>query len=448
MKISEIAPVLHGQLTGKDVDFIGASIDTRQIKSGDLFIAIQGEQFDGHDFINSAKESGAVAAIVNKTVIADLPLIKVKDTRIALGQLAALHRAQFDIPVIGLTGSCGKTTTKEMLRAILSECGLVAASVSSFNNDIGVPLTLLDINKQHQFAVVEMGANHPGEIAYLTQMVKPTLAFILNVAPAHLEGFGSVEGVMQAKSEIFEGLPKNGIALVNADDRFAPHWYGLLQKRTDIKLIKFGIKQPADYFATHLQADAEDRYRFKLVTSVGEVDIQLPLFGEHYVLNAVAAAAAAHSVGADLTAIKNGLQTMQPAKGRLVKKVGLAGASILDDTYNAIPHAVAASLRVLAKYPGERVFAFGGMREIGETAAEQHIKIGELAKTLGIQRLYACGQFSDLTVKAFGDGGYYFTQQAELADALRQTLHKNMTVLVKGSRGSKMENVVSELVAK
>ena len=448
MKTSEIVSVLNGELIGEDVDFVGTSIDTRQIKTGDLFIAIQGEQFDGHDFINLAKENGAVAAIVNKAVAADLPLVKVKDTRIALGQLAALHRAKFNLPVIGLTGSCGKTTTKEMLRAILSECGLVAASVSSFNNDIGVPLTLLDINKQHQFAVVEMGANHPGEIAYLTQLVKPTLAFILNVAPAHLEGFGSVEGVMRAKSEIFDGLPSGGIAMVNADDYFASQWYELLQKRSDIKMITFGTKQAADYFATHLQADAEDRYRFTLITPVGEITIQLPLFGEHYALNAVAAAAAAHSVGADLTAIKNGLENMQPAKGRLVKKAGLAGASILDDTYNAIPHAVAASLQVLAKYPGERVFAFGGMREIGETAADQHVKIGELAKSLGIHRVYAYGQFSDLTIKAFGDGGYYFAEQAELADALRQTLHENMTVLVKGSRGSKMENVVAELVAK
>lgn len=446
MQISELTALLKGELVGTDVDFAAVSIDTRQIKPGDLFVAIQGEQFDGHDFIATAKEKGAVAAVVSKALSADLPVIKVTDTRTALGQLAALHRAQFNLPIIGLTGSCGKTTTKEMLRAILSECGLVAASVSSFNNEIGVPLTLLDINKNHQFAVIEMGANHPGEIGYLTALVKPTLAFILNVAPAHLEGFGSVEGVMRAKSEIFDGLAAGGIAMVNADDHFAAQWYELLKKKTDIKFVTFGIKQPADYFAYNLQADAEDRYRFALVTPAGEIDIQLPLFGEHYVLNAVAAAAAAHNVGATLTAIKNGLEHMQPAKGRLVKKIGLAGACILDDTYNAIPHAVAASLHVLAKYPGERVFAFGGMREIGETAAEQHIKIGDLAKELGINRLYAYGQFSDLTVKAFGAGGHYFVQQAELAAALRQTLHANMTILVKGSRGSKMENVVAELV--
>lgn len=426
-----------------DIKFQSVSIDSRQIKPGELFVAIKGEQFDGHHFVAQAKEKGAVAAIVSEPVAVDLPTIQVADTRVALGELAAKHRQQFNIPVIALTGSCGKTTTKEMLRSILSQCDSVLAPESSFNNDIGVPLTLLQLTKSHRFAVIEVGANHPGEIANLTQIVKPTLAFILNVAPAHLAGFGSIEGVMRAKSEIFDGLAADGIAMINVDDQFAPQWRELLKDR---RVVTFSASKTADYSAEDIHSNNDGCYGFTLVTPAGKVAIQLPLFGEHYILNAVAAAAAAHSVGAPLTAIKAGLETVKAVKGRLMLKQGHEGTRILDDSYNAIPYAVAASLRVLAKYPGERVFAFGGMREIGETAAQEHIRIGELAKQLGIQQLYAYGEFSDLTVKAFGEGGHYFATQPELIDAMRAILQPDMTVLVKGSLSSKMANVVQALV--
>lgn len=458
MKLSDIASFLDAALRGHDVEFQNISIDTRRIKPGELYVAIVGEQFDGHDFVAQAKAQGAIAAIVSKPVTTDLPTLQVADTRMALGKLAAYHRRQFNIPVIALTGSCGKTTTKEMLRSILVAANSplsqaeedarragedVLASVSSFNNDIGVPLTLLQLNKAHQYAVIEVGANHPGEIAYLTQIVKPTLAFILNVAPAHLAGFGSIEGIMQAKSEIFAGLAEDGIAMINADDKFADEWRELLK---DQHSVTFGVHQAADYSATEIKANDDGCCSFVLNTPAEKIAIQLSLFGEHYVLNAVAAAAAAHSIGVPLTAIKQGLETMQAVKGRLVLKPGKAGARILDDTYNAIPYAVAASLRVLAKYSGERVFVFGGMREIGATAQEEHMRIGELAKQLGIQQLFAYGEYTDATVKAFGAGAHYFASQAELSDAVRDILRPDMTVLVKGSRGSKMENVVQVLV--
>lgn len=443
MKLSDIASLLNATLHGLDVEFQNVSIDTRSIKPGELYVAIIGEQFDGHDFIEQAKAQGAIAAIVSKPVATDLPILQVADTRIALGKLAAYHRQQFNIPVIALTGSCGKTTTKEMLRSIFNQCGETLAPVSSFNNDIGVPLTLLQLNKTHQYAVIEVGANHPGEIAYLTQIVKPTLAFILNVAPAHLAGFGSIEGIMKAKSEIFAGLVEDGIAMINVDDKFADQWREQLKDR---RTITFGVHKTADYSASELKTNDDGCCCFVLNTPAEKIDIQLPLFGEHYVLNAIAAAAAAHSIGISVAAIKQGLETMQAVKGRLVLKLGKAGARILDDTYNAIPYAVAASLRVLAKYSGERVFVFGGMREIGATAQEEHMRIGELAKQLGIQQLFAYGEYTDATVKAFGAGAHYFASQAELSDAVRDILRPDMTVLVKGSRGSKMENVVQVLV--
>lgn len=426
-----------------EAKFQGVSIDSRQIKPGELFVAIKGEQFDGHQFVAQAKANGAVAAVVSEAVDVDLPLIHVSDTRIALGELAAQHRQQFHIPVIALTGSCGKTTTKEMLRAIFQQCGEVLAPISSFNNDIGVPLTLLQLNSSHQYAVIEMGANHPGEIGYLTQIAKPTLAFILNVAAAHLAGFGSLEGVMQAKSEIFAGLPANGTAMINADDQFAPQWHDLLKDRQP---VTFSVHNPADYSAEAIQAQASGCYRFTLCTPAGKIAIRLPLLGEHYILNAVAAAAAAHQVGISLEAIKTGLENMQPAKGRLSLKQGQQGSRILDDSYNAIPYAVAASLRVLAQYGGERVFVFGGMRETGEAEQEEHRRIGELAKQLGIQQLFAYGALTDFTVEAFGEGGQYFATQAELIAALVKKLQPEMTLLIKGSRGSKMENVVEALM--
>jgi len=443
-QLSQFINLLSAKLQGADAEFQGVSIDSRTIKPGELFIAIAGDQFDGHAFIEQAQQNGASAAIVNKAVKTELPLLIVSDTRIALGKLAAIHRQQFNIPIVALTGSCGKTTTKEMLRSILEICGPVLAPVKSFNNDIGAPLTLLQLNKQHQFAVMELGANHPGEIAYLTEIVKPSLAFILNVAPAHMLGFGSIEGVMQAKSEIFSGLVAGGTAMINADDQFAPQWNTLLK---DHRIVTFGVKESADYSAENIQRNTEGYYEFTLVTPAGRVAIQLPLLGEHYILNAIAAAAAAHNIGASLEAIKTGLATVQPVNGRLKLKQGQVGARILDDTYNAIPYAVAASLQVLAQYAGERIFIFGGMREIGEQAEAEHARIGELAKQLGIQKLYACGEWCDVTVKAFGEGGHYFSTQNELSDAVRTILQPNVTLLVKGSRSSKMENVVQALLA-
>lgn len=449
MTLAEISKVLNVTTTSTpDAVVTGVSIDSRKIKKGELFVAIQGENFDGHDFIDQAKQNGAIAAIVARGKSdrrsPNFPILEVKDTRIALGELAAYHRQKFNLPIIALTGSCGKTTVKEMLRAILSQCGVTLANQGSLNNDLGVPLTLLQLNAQHKFAVIEMGANHHGEIAYLTQLVKPNVAFINNVASAHLEGFGSLEGVAKAKSEIFQGLSQDGKVLINNDDSFA-EW--ISQHIANRPQIKFGIKSSNNAVtARDIKSDELGCFSFILKTSQGEIIIRLPVFGQHNVLNAVAAATAAQMVGASLAAIKAGLESMQPVKGRLVMRAGIAGARIFDDTYNANPYSMSAALKVLMQYPGEKIFVMGDMVELGEGTENHHRDIGVLAKELGVQQLFACGKLSKFAVDGFGRGAQHFNSQQELSAALRPLLNSEITVLVKGSRSSKMENVVAELI--
>jgi UDP-N-acetylmuramoyl-tripeptide--D-alanyl-D-alanine ligase len=447
MKLSEAAKYLNGELVGQDAEFQAISSDTRTLNPGDLFVAWKGDNFDGHDYVAAALEKGAVAALVDRKVSADLPQVVVASVPKALAQLAAYHREQLKrIPLIALTGSCGKTTTKEMLRSILLECGPTLANKNSFNNEIGGPSTLLQLTDQHRYAVIEMGANHPGEIAHLTNMAKPNVAFINNIAPAHLEGFGSVEGVARAKSEIFQGLSEEGVAVINADDNFSEQIKNLIVDKKLKNVFTFGIKSKADFFATNITIDAEQHCSFILHTPKGEVTISLAVLGQHNVMNALAAAAAASAVGADLSAIKTGLEKTQAVYGRLVTKQGHNGARIFDDTYNANPFSIKAALEVLAKHPGEKIFVMGEMRELGTDAEKLHQEIGECAKQLGVDRLYACGNLTQATVKGFGDGAQYFAEQKQLSDAVRAMLQPQVAVLVKGSRVMKMENVVAELL--
>lgn len=443
-KLSEICAVVGGELHGDDVEVENVNTDTRSIKRGELFVALTGEQFDGNNFVAAAQTKGASAAILSKKIDTSLPYILVNDTRLALRQIAKYWREKFTLPVIALTGSCGKTTTKEILRSILSQCGSVLANKGTFNNDIGMPLTLLNLSKEHEYAVIEMGANHKGEIACLTQIAQPTIAFINNIAPAHLEGFGSVEGVAQAKSEIFQGLPEDGVALVNFDDNFASWLIDLLGTR---KVITFSSKSDrAMAFAKDIQRKEDGTYTFNLHLPAGETEIHLPLQGEHNVQNALAAATAAYVAGASLNAIKAGIQAAEPVSGRLVVKQSDQGARIFDDTYNANPLSVKAALQVLAGYPGEKMLVLGDMGELGPAAKDFHAEIGEFAKNLGINYLYACGELSQWTVKSFGKGGHHYPSQAELSQAVRAMVQPNMTILIKGSRSAKMENVVAVLV--
>jgi UDP-N-acetylmuramoyl-tripeptide--D-alanyl-D-alanine ligase len=443
VKLSKLATLLRGQLIGPDQSYTSISLDSRLIKAGALFVALAGERFDGHAFIDQARKQGAVAALVDKPVASELPLVKVHDTRKALGQLAQAHRALFSIPIIALTGSCGKTTTKEMLRAILSEKGSVLASTKNFNNDIGVPLTLLDLNAVHHFAVVEMGANHLGEIAYLSQITKPNIALITNIGPAHLQGFGSIANVAEAKSEIFLGLMPNGRAVINVDAPFEQAWKERLANHS---LIRFGFKENADFTARKVHLDAQGRTQFILVTPEGEIAIHLALPGRHNLLNALAAAAAAQQVGASLNAIKIGLEKMSIVPGRLAIVKTKSGASIIDDTYNANPSSVAVALQLLAHYPGRHIFVMGDMGELGEHAEYYHRQIGELAKALRIESVYTCGELTVLTTQAFGSSGKHFAHQEDLIQALKPLLQKGVTLLIKGSRSAQMEKVVAALV--
>jgi UDP-N-acetylmuramoyl-tripeptide--D-alanyl-D-alanine ligase len=442
MYLTEIAKLLQGKLTGNNKEVSSYSTDTRSLQPEQLFIAIKGEQFDGHDFLHMACDRKAAGAIISQPLTLPIPTILVGDTRLALGQLAHYHRSFYDLAIIALTGSCGKTTTKTLIANILSKMAPTLAPEKSFNNDIGVPLTLLQLNKRHKYAVIEMGANHPKEIAYLSQLTRQNVALITNVAPAHLEGFGTIDGVAKAKGEIYESLPIDGTAILNADEPFRDYWQAhLVAKQT----FTFGIHNAADVTAKNIVLDEVGTASFDLIYPAGEMRVQLPLLGHHNVMNALAAVAATYVVGASAKAIQKGLAQASPVAKRLVRYQGLGGATIIDDSYNANPLSVRAALNILAHAKGERIFVFADMAELGDQEHDFHRKVGETAKDLGIDKLYAYGKLSQLTVAAFGEQGRHFENHASLIATLKQVLHANMVVLIKGSRPARMETIVEAI---
>lgn len=443
--LSEICQPLNAKLYGNDARFKFISFDTRSLQAGELYIALKGENHDGHDFVKQAAEAGAVAVLVEHPVAGlSIPYLQVKDTLKALTELARWRWKQVNVPVLAITGSCGKTTVKEMSRFILSECAPVLASQKTFNNHFGVPYTLLRYEPEQRFAVIEMGANHLHEIKHLTSIVQPQVAIINNVGGAHLEGFGSLEGVARAKAEIYEGLVKGGTAIINRDDNFADFW---LKQLNGQNILTFGMQHPADFSAHSLKIDAQGCYQFIMQTPEGEVDIHLPLPGHHQVMNALAATAGCYALAkVNKTHIQAGLSKLKAVPGRLMLKKAANGALILDDTYNANLDSLTAALHVLAKYSGERVLVLGEMRELGAMAKEHHVQAGLRAKALGIERLYAYGEWTAHSVKAFGEGGQNFPTQQALIEVLKQQVKPNMVLLVKGSRSTKMENIVSVLV--
>lgn len=442
INLAKAAEMLNIPYNDADIELTSVSTDTRNLQAGSLFIALKGPNFNGNDFVREAEAKGANAAIVSEDVKSNLPLLKVQDTRIALGMLGKLYRQQFDIPVVALTGSCGKTTTKTMLNAILQECGPTLATTGNQNNDIGVPLTLLKLRPEHEYAVIELGANHIGEISNITQMAAPTVAFITNAAPAHLEGFGSLEDVATAKGEIYQGLNSNGIALINIDDAFCEYWQKLA---TPHKIYYFGRSPAADVTAKRVRTN-DGFAEFELITPQGNIPIQLKIAGEHNVTNALAAACAAQIVGASLEAIKNGLEKAEPVNRRVVIYTAPIGATIIDDSYNANPLSVSAAIRLLSKKNGKKILALGEMRELGDNAAFYHEQIGREAKNFGIDKLYAYGKLNEFTVKGFGAEGFYFEDQPALISAIRSELHPDATILVKGSLSTAMNRVVNALL--
>ena len=446
MQMSELAQSVHGRIQGGDALFSSVSTDTRSIQPGALFVALSGPNFDGNAFVSRAAEKGAVGALVREDAAnAPLPTVAVDDTRAALGSLAATWRGKQQAKIYAVTGSNGKTTVKEMLASILAleETGI--ATAGNLNNDIGMPLTLLRLRQGDVYAVLEMGMNHAGEIARLTDIARPDVALINNAAAAHLEGLGSLENVARAKGEILQGLGADGIAVLNADDAFFPLWKELAGAR---RIISFGLADAADVSVSiaSSQSRALAGERMRMRTPRGEVDIRLPLPGQHNVMNALAAAAAALAGGASLEQIRQGLENMQPVAGRLVVLTDVNGATILDDSYNANPASMAAALDVLAGYPGEKILVMGDMGELGEDSLEQHEQIGVLAKSKGVDRLLAVGEQSRLAVEAFGGGGRWFEDQTILLAALQPRLNNDTAVLVKGSRASRMDRISQKLI--
>ena len=446
MMVSQVAQALGATLHGDDVLMTGVSKDTRDIQPGDLYVALKGERFDGHQFIAEANQSGAVAALVSNVVSLDVPQVQVEDTRLALGQLAAHWRKQFSGKLIGITGSNGKTSVKEMCSKILTDhvgASAVLATKGNLNNEIGLPMTLLELSEQHQFAVIEMGANHMGEIDYLTNIAKPDVALVNNAGLAHLEGFGSIENIAKGKAEIYNGLPDDGIAVINKDDRFADFWLDCCAQK---KTITFSmLDESADVYAKHI---ADKRYQ--LITKNEQAELMLNVPGEHNVMNALAATAMTCSLGLPLSAVAASLSAFENIQGRLTAKRSDAGFQVIDDSYNANPFSVAAAIDVLAAMDkqgaGKAVLVLGDMAELGKEAANLHGEMGEKAREAGIDALYATGQLSGNAVDAFGENGFYFKSKNELIKALNKKLTAEDVVLVKGSRSAAMEEVVDRIL--
>jgi len=454
MNLNEVALALMARVTG-EANFSCVGTDSRRIRSGQLFVALRGENFDGHDFVLKAAEEGATAALVDAlwasaNTDVPLPLIVVADTRVALGALAAHWRARFDIPLIGVTGSNGKTTVKEMCAAIMAaqsrrdgrEANAVLATTGNLNNDIGLPLTLLELRDTHSCAVIEMGMNRPGEIASLAQIARPTVAIVTNAQRAHLQGLGTLVDIAREKGAIYQGLPEDGVAIINADDPHADYWRTL---NTGRKIVSFGLTQPADVSGRcELHGLGA---RLCLVSPEGTVDIALAVPGEHNVRNALGAAAACLAAGACLDAVVDGLGAFTGTRGRLQSGPGVNGATVVDDSYNANPDSVRAAIDVLASTPGRKILILGDMGEIGRTSAQVHDEIGGYAKSKGVDALFALGEMSAVAARNFGDGGQHFRTVEALVSAVKKQLDDETVVLVKGSRFMRMERVADALSA-
>lgn len=447
MDLLTAARATAARLIGDNVTFCGVSTDSRSIAAGELFVALRGENFDGHEYVAAAQMRGAVAAVVAADAAESLralglPLLQVAETRLSLGALAADWRSRFTLPMIAVTGSNGKTTTKEMIASILKAAfaEAVLSTQGNYNNDIGLPLTLLRLNATHRAAIIEMGMNHPGEIPYLAGIAHPTVAVVTNAQRAHLAGMGSLEAIASEKGSIFSGLDENGIAVFNADDLWADLWRA--QSR-GLGVMTFGLEQAADVTGKSTLHGLENR--LTVCAPQGRFEVLLALPGQHNARNALAAATACLAAGVSLEAVQAGLAGFRGLKGRLQRRVALHDSVLLDDTYNANPDSVRAGIDVLATTIGKKVLVLGDMGEIGEMSAQFHDEIGGYAKSQGIDRLFALGEASALAAHNFGSGGEHYTHVDQLIEALTAELTPETTVLVKGSRFMRMERVANAI---
>jgi UDP-N-acetylmuramoyl-tripeptide--D-alanyl-D-alanine ligase len=440
------AKAMGGQLLGADADFFSVGTDSRKVAQGELFFALKGEFFDGHQYAEQAINQGAKAVVISDERCEVRPAILVKDTVIALGNLATAWRSQFIAPVVAVTGSNGKTTIKEMIAAILvakvGNTQAVHATVGNFNNHIGLPLTLLKMQAEHEYAVLEMGMSHLGEINYLTQIAKPNVAVIGNAGTAHIGEVGSRDNIAQAKGEIFAGLASNGVAVINADDAYADYWKGLNVNRT---VLTFGLNSNADVRA-EVQYGLNGQQSVRLLTPQGEISFNFNVLGEHNVRNALAASAVAVALNIPLSAIAAGLESFVGVKGRLTQLQGINRSLVIDDTYNANPDSMRAAIDVLVKQGGTKLMVMGDMGELGEDAPQLHAEIGTYAKQKGVDQFYTLGENSKAAAVAYGQHAESFNEVSDLVNVLKNSMNQNTVVLVKGSRFMKMEQVVNEIV--
>lgn len=439
----DVAKAVHGRHTGENSHISGVSTDSRSIESGNLFVALRGERFDGHLFVDGAVQGGASGVMVDTPIDCPASRIVVDDTESALGQLAAHWRNRFAIPLVAVTGSNGKTTVKEMIGRILGASAETLVSKGNFNNLIGLPLSILKLRARHQFAVVEIGMNQIGEIEQLTSIARPTVAVITNAGCAHLERLASVSQVATEKGKIISGLGKDGIAVLNRDSEYFPPWCAAAGSR---RVITFGFSDEADVSATFktLQFGSEVDIR----TPGGNLTIRLQLAAEHNVMNALAAAAVGIALGVSLENIKSGLESMTAVAGRLQLRQHLKGGVLIDDTYNANPNSSAAALEYLASLGGDRRLIFGDMFELGANGEQFHREIGRKARRCGIGRLYSVGALSSLAVQEFGRGARHYSDKHALVRDLQEDLDATTTLLVKGSRGMRMDEVADQLCSR
>ncbi len=447
LNLDRIALQLKAHLIGVGIDINSVSIDSRSLQQGDLYIALKGENFDGHDFAEQAELAGASALLVEHQVKSLLPQLVVKNTRLALAELASLWRQKSTATIFAITGSNGKTTVKEMLATILAVNADVLATQGNLNNEIGVPLTLLNLSEQHRYAVIEMGANHRKEIAFSSRYALANIALINNVSEAHLEGFGSLQGVAKAKGEIVAGLKSSGTAILNQDEYFYPLWVAMAGNRPH---YKFSLDdKTADVYAGDINATIENNAFvtcFNLHTATEKIAIRLQLAGEHNVYNALAATTAALAVNISLEQIQQGLALVSPVKGRLQPWVSRYGNIVIDDSYNANPASLNVALEVLKFCQGDSWLILGAFGELGEESIEIHRQLGQLIRQQGVKRLFAVGIEAQYSVESFGEGALFFKNQAALITALKAELKGDEVLLIKGSRSQGMEHVAAALI--
>jgi UDP-N-acetylmuramoyl-tripeptide--D-alanyl-D-alanine ligase len=443
--LAGVAAVVDGDLHGNDSTFADVTIDTRRLNPGSLFVALRGEQVDGHAYLEAARAQGAAGALVARIDAAlALSQVCVPDTRAALARMARAWRDNFELPVVAVTGSNGKTTVKELVAAILRVGRKICVTEGNLNNELGVPLTLMRLAADDRALVVELGANRPGDIAFLSGLARPTAGIITNANPAHLAGFGSLAGVATTKGELLDALPLDGVAVLNADDPFCSAWRA---RSRATRVVTFGFGRQADCRVVGEPEPSASGFRFVArLPDASEVELELPLLGRHNIANALAAAAATHALGVPTHDIVVGLARARAVKGRLMVVRGAQGATLIDDSYNANPASVRAALDHLAEVSGRRVFVLGDMAELGAQGPEMHREIGRYAATR-CDALVGVGLLAALAVEAYGRGATSCADAVAAEPIVRALCVPEATVLIKGSRACGLDRLVAALAA-